>query len=188
MNVLLISLDKIRQMSDIDSNISDDMLQRTLIEVQDMMLRPVIGRPLLNTVYTAVGAGNVSDLHKDLIENRLQKLICAGIEYRIIFKLNFQLLNKGVTKQKGKNDETLSKEEITRLQKEKLEKFNFYATDLRKYLLYHSTEFPEYFYVDPDTGVVDSQGGEPFFGIHMPDEVFESGKGDLESLYWRNIE
>ena len=118
MKVLLIHNDKIRAESIIERNTDDKILSKVLHSVQEIQLKPILGKDLFETVCTAVIAKIADSAYmfeepiKELLENYIQPFLINATVAEFIVINNYKITNKGVQKMNDNSSNSITANEI----------------------------------------------------------------------------
>lgn len=138
-NVLLISEKQIKEKSILEINIDSKILNRTIIDVQELQLKSILGTDLYNSVIDSVAsAANTSYVIPDNIKELLKDYITPFLIYAVIVDIiisnNYKLTNKGVLKLNDNNASNLTSDELEYQKNYADNKANAYKQRLIQYL------------------------------------------------------
>ena len=111
-NILLISEDKVKTLSNLDANVFGKWLLPSIREAQDINLQQIIGSCLYNYILTLVETGEIADdanaKYKDLLDNEITDFLIYQSLVNVIPKININLANFGVAISNDEHIQTLS--------------------------------------------------------------------------------
>lgn len=144
--VLLTSEKFIKNTTNISDNIEGKYLLSAIREAQDIRLKSILGSALLAKLKDVVGnkAVNASEniQYKVLIEQCQYYLAYQAIA-ELPMKISYKLTNLGAVRTTDDKVQSVSFEEITKMQYYYQSKADFYAHELQSFLLRHSSDYPE---------------------------------------------
>jgi len=100
--VLLISEKKIKDQSLIQLNVESKVLSRTILDSQNIYLRPILGETLFDSVLNEVYLTSTDSSHtmdadiKTLLEDYIQPYLCHAVLQDVVINLHYKITNKGV--------------------------------------------------------------------------------------------
>lgn len=140
-NVLMISANEIKNLTQINYNVSDDYISAVVNDVQEVYLQEIIGTPLflrlkelIRNTYNKV-EDNLNDeinaKYNDFYQNFVKNYLKEKVEVELLVNINFKIRNMGVVKS---SDKSVSGDELSRIIRSKETSVNHWATMLSKYL------------------------------------------------------
>ena len=94
-NVLLISVDKLKNNSYIDLNVDDKKIRVAIEFIQDLIIKDCLGISLFNTLTDLIENGEVKGTWKDLLENYIHPIFYYGVVAELIIPLSYKNRNIG---------------------------------------------------------------------------------------------
>jgi hypothetical protein len=100
--VLLVSEKKIKDQSLIQLNVESKVLGRTILDSQNIYLRPILGETLFDSVLDEVYKTSTDDTHtmdsniKTLLEDYIQPYLIHAVMQDVVINLHYKITNKGV--------------------------------------------------------------------------------------------
>jgi len=155
-NILLISVDILKQRTQIHGNIDEKLLYADIKVAQDMYVVPLLGTALFNRLQADVNADTLSGDYKTLLDNYLIDCLIWYTLAESPETMSYQLTNKGVVRKQGDNTQLPTMAEIISLADTYRKRAEFYANRCRLYLEQNApTKFPEY--LNPGSGIDDKR-------------------------------
>jgi hypothetical protein len=142
--VLYITAQEIRDRTSLDSNVSDDKINNTMILVQDMILEPLLGSIMLDVINDQVIADTLEDKYKTLLDHHVRKLLLSAVQHKIVTVLIYRFNNTGTSKSDIDKEQILSVKEIKELRSEMSEYIGTYGERLTKFLRANLDTYPLY--------------------------------------------
>lgn len=146
-NILLISEDKVKTLSNLDANVFGKWLLPSIREAQDINLQQIIGSCLYNYILTLVETGEIADdanaKYKDLLDNEITDFLIYQSLVNVIPKININLANFGVAISNDEHIQTLSQGNVDLVRGYYQGIADVYQKRLQNYLLNNCIYFPE---------------------------------------------
>lgn len=155
LNVLIMSVDMLKQRTGIHSNTDAKLLYPEIKVAEDMYIHPILGTSLydkiindINVSGTPLGADYIT-LVNNYVLDTLQNYVLSSLPMAI----PFQFWNKGIVRKVGEDTELPTMSELVDISNFYKQRAEFYANRLMKYLQQTSTStvLPEY--LQPGTGI-----------------------------------
>ena len=155
-NILLISVDMLKQRTQMHGNIDEKMLYADIKIAQDMYIFPMLGTALFNRLQADVDACALNGDYKTLLDEYLVDCLVWYTLAESPATMSYQLTNKGVVRKQGDNTQLPSMAEIISIASTYRKRAEFYANRCRLYLEQNAgVKFPEY--LNPGAGIDDKR-------------------------------
>lgn len=146
-DVLLISEDYVKSESMLDSNTSGKFLLTAIKLSQDVELRSIIGKCLLEKLQTLIFDKEIEDLeniqYKDLLDIYIQPFLLYQVLSEIIIPVSYKMSNFGLMRADDEKDYAVNNAEINLIREYYTNKANVYKKRLQTYLCSNKELFPE---------------------------------------------
>ena len=147
-DVLLISWTKVKQYTDINDSVDPDLIKNNIRTAQDIQLRRVIGTLLYQKLLTLVETNTMSDsenaAYKTLLDTYIQDMLLYASYYEILESIYIRAKNNGLlTPTGGENSVEVDRNKYEMKRTSIMNKFEYYADRLSKYLVETQADFPE---------------------------------------------
>lgn len=146
MEVLLISPNFVRSVSNIDSNTQDKFINTSIHESQDVDLQEVIGSNLLAKLKFLVENNTITEpeniIYKKILDNSKYFLTYSVIA-RLCVISSFKIANVGVNVTYDENIQPVEFNNIFKLEQYYKNKADFYKKKLQAFLVHNSSSIPE---------------------------------------------
>jgi len=141
---LFISEAKVRGFSDINESLDDKLITNAIREAQDIVIQPIIGTILYNTLTTKIDNSSLSGSYQSLVDDYVQPALLYASLYNITENTFIRTRNNGLlTPNGGENSNSVDKQ-IYDVKRQSIEnKKQFYCDMLSRYISQNSNEFPE---------------------------------------------
>jgi hypothetical protein len=145
-NVLLISVDILKDRTGIHTNIDEKLLYPEIKVAQDMYIHPILGTALYNKIINEVDAGTIGGDYQDLLDDYIIDCLIYYVLAGLPQALSYQYWNKGVVRKQGTDTELPSMSELIDISEKYRIRAEWYAERLNKYLKQYADEnfLPEY--------------------------------------------
>ncbi len=153
-NILLISVDMLKQRTQIHGNIDEKLLYADIKVAQDMYIFPLLGTALYKKLQSDISSNTLIDPYKTLMDDYLVDCLIWFTLSESPETMSYQITNKGVVRKQGDNTQLPTMSEIMSLADTYKKRAEFYANRCRLYLQQNAaTKFPEY--LNPGAGIDD---------------------------------
>ena len=143
-NTLLISEAKVRAYSDINESLDDALIVNAVREAQDMVIQPIIGTKLYNTIIEKIDNSSVSGSYQTLLDDYIQPALVYSSLYNITENIYVRSRNNGLlTPTGGENSVNVDKNMYDTKRQSIFNKQQFYSDQLSRYLNEKYNLFPE---------------------------------------------
>ena len=151
-NILLISVDMLKDRSNIHGNIDEKLLYADIKVAQDMHIYPLLGTALYNRIQDDIANSTLAGDYKILMDDYLIDCLVWYTLSESPETISYQITNKGVVRKQGDYTQLPSMSEIVSLADTYKKRAEFYANRARLYLQQNApAKFPEY--LNPGTGI-----------------------------------
>jgi len=140
--ILLISVEKLKQLTDINENIEDKILETNIYDAQKLQVETILGTKLYN--YYTTNYENIQEPFLSLYNNYIFDAILNWSKYYSLNSLFFKLSNTGII---NKNNEYSTNVDLTSykyLITQQETRAKYYSKRLEDYLCANSSVFSEY--------------------------------------------
>lgn len=146
-DVLFISEDYIKSESMLDDNTSGKFLLTAIKLAQDVELRSVIGKCLLESLQTKIFERHIDDLenldYKDLLDVYIQPFLLYQVLSEVIIPISYKMSNFGLMMSSDEKDYAVDNKQINLVKEYYMNKANVYKKRLQTYLCSNKDKFPE---------------------------------------------
>ena len=137
-----ISIEVIKDQSVINENVDSKLLQPTLIMVQDIYLKQVIGKDLYAELITQVNAESVTALNTTLLTDYIQPYLINKVVSELVIDVNYKIKNKALMVGSSDNAQPLDNTGMSIIQTKYRNIAENYRVNLVDYLIDNSTDYP----------------------------------------------
>lgn len=145
--IYLISTDFLKKNTPINDNVGDFLLNRAILDAQNINLQQVLGTVLFRKIISMVADGTIgneeNNKYKTLLDDYCQPLVLTYAFVYAIPSIRFKLMNVGVVNQSSDNSTPTDTKELQLVIDDAKNKAEYYATLLSDYLKAHLKDFPE---------------------------------------------
>lgn len=146
-DVLFISEDYIKSESMLDDNTSGKFLLTAIKLSQDVELRSIIGKCLLETLQQKIFDREMEDIeniqYKDLLDIYIQPFLLYQVLSEIIIPVSYKMSNFGLMRADDEKDYSVNNGEVNLVRQYYTDKANVYKKRLQNYLCKNKSLFPE---------------------------------------------
>lgn len=147
MNILLISEDIIKSITNLNDNVSGDYLLPSIQLAQDVELEETIGTPLLTKLQSLVYNNEIkseSNAHyKKLLDKYIQPFLCYATIAQITIPLAFKISNAGILRTEDEKMYNVTANEVDKVKYHYKHIADTYKYRLQRYLIANYNQYPE---------------------------------------------
>jgi hypothetical protein len=150
-NILLISVDILKERTDIHGNVDPKLIYPHIKYVQDAFIKPILGTALFDKLQSLISAESIGDGgyadYKLLLDEYLIDTIIWYVKSELQVDISFQTWNKGVVRKQGESTEMPTMSELIDLAGRYKNKGEYYANRMKLFLIDQSSrnqKYPEY--------------------------------------------
>ena len=141
---LLISEAKIRAFSDVNESVDDSLMVNAIREAQDIVMQPIMGTKLYNTLIEKIDNNSLSGSYQTLVDDYIQPALIYASLYNITENVYVRTRNNGLlTPTGGENSVNVDKTMYDTKRQSISNKQQFYSDQLSRYLNEKYNLFPE---------------------------------------------
>jgi len=141
---LLISEAKVRAFSDINESVDDSLMVNAIREAQDIVMQPIMGTILYNTLIEKIDNNSLSGSYQTLVDDYIQPALIYASLYNITENVYVRTRNNGLlTPTGGENSVNVDKTMYDTKRQSIFNKQQFYSDQLSRYLNEKYNLFPE---------------------------------------------
>lgn len=150
-NVLLISVEILKERTDIHGNVDPKLIYPHIKYVQDAFVKPILGTALFDKLQSLIDDGTITDAgnadYKLLLDEYLIDTLIWYVKSELQVDISFQTWNKGVVRKQGENTEMPTMSELLDLAGRYKNKAEYYANRMKLFIIDQSSrsqKYPEY--------------------------------------------
>ena len=164
---LLISEQRVKQLTNLDNNVRVEEITPFVIQAQDIMLQNRIGTKLYDRLKQGVIDDDLNANEQELLNNYAGPALAHYAVYLMLPGLKYKLVDKGVLSGASEETTQTSLEELNYLRQSVKDVAEFYEQRMYEYLCDNSTDFPQY-NSPGDQGMFPSTDSPYFSGLVIP--------------------
>jgi len=149
-NVLFISTAKLKAVTAIHENVTEDDLMPFVLQAQDIYIQELLGTSFYNSLKAAVVGSTLTTAEETLLDNYLSPTLANYSLYLALPSLNYKIKNKAVLNPSSEESLNTGLDEIKYLRQSVSDTAQFYAQRTIEYLKANDHEFPDYTNPDAD--------------------------------------
>ena len=152
-NVILVGTGEVKNLTIVNSNVSDEFVSYAIRDTQNINLQGVIGTALFDKIKELVynkikGLSNSIDelenaAYNDLLEDFIKPYVIHKSVVNVLVPISYKIRNAGAVKTSDTNISNVDISEVKYLMNYYEEQANFYETRLSKFLCTYHKSFPE---------------------------------------------
>jgi hypothetical protein len=147
-NILLISVDILKERTDIHGNVDPKLIYPHIKYVQDAFIKPILGTALFDKLQTLIDAGTITDVanadYKLLLDEYLIDTIIWYVKSELQVDISFQTWNKGVVRKQGENTEMPTMSELIDLAGRYKNKAEYYGNRMKLFIIDQNSRNQKY--------------------------------------------
>lgn len=141
---LLISEQKLKQYTPMDSNVEMEEIRPFIIQAQDLKLQSLLGTNFMQDLMAKVDSDSLNEKETELIKYYIQPLLANYTLYLALPNLAYKIHNKAIVQPTSEESTSVSLDIIKYLRDAYKNNSDFYVDRLTDYLCDYSNDFPLY--------------------------------------------
>lgn len=142
--VLFISNTILKDLYVLDTNIDDKILNSCIYNAQTYYIYRLLGTRLYQRVWNEIDTNSISTAIKTLLDNYIEQCLTHYAMSELYKHLSFRLTNKGVVQKDSEQSTKVDYETLNNLRDEEINKGNYFARNMIRYLVANNSLYPEY--------------------------------------------
>lgn len=185
-NLLLVSPEKIKDFTQVNSNVSEEILLPEVLVAQQIGLQTLLGTKFYQYILNVVQTSSYSPAEKTLIDDYIQPYLLFRAYYEVLPAIFMRVMNKTIVVGNTEQGSAISTKDLTYLRNIAMERYQFYSQRLMDYIINNQGDYPLYFEWTSTDGMKPST--ENYFGgIHIPPGSPRKIPSFNKYNYYRNI-
>ena len=144
MTALFVTINDIKKFTSLNGNIDDDKLLHFVKIAQDIHICNYLGTRLYKRFQNDIINNTLVSPYTTLLSDYIKPMLIHFAMVEILPFIAYNISNKGVTKLKGENSDTVSSEELKILIEKEQQIATNYVKKFIDYMNAHLSSFPEY--------------------------------------------
>lgn len=142
--VYFISVNEIKQMGFVNTNVNEDVIGTTLVRVQDIMLKSVLGRPFYQRLREGIINNDLTPNEVTLIDDYIKPFLVPAVEFECIPHIEMEIRAKTVGTTNDATYSTVTESQSLKLEDRLQQYSRHYKEELKCYLRENAKLFPKY--------------------------------------------
>lgn len=139
-----IETDRLKEFSVISENLDSKLLEPTIINVQELSLKKLIGKDLYAELVSEVNAGVVSALNQTLLNDYIEPYLINKVIAESVIDLTYKLRNKAIMTTSSDFGQVANLTDLSKVQGKYNGIAEGYKIALNDYLCENSSDYPLY--------------------------------------------
>lgn len=170
---ILISEQRVKQITNLDDNVRVDEITPFIIQSQDLYLQDTLGTKFFTRLKDGVVAGDLNADEKTLLNDYVAPMLANYALYLMLPGLKYKLVEKGILSGQSEETGVTSLDELKYLRQTLLDTASFYDKRLRQYLCdVTSGTYPQY--TSPGTDGMMPNHQTPYFSGLVTPKYYKS--------------
>lgn len=142
--ILFISNNMMKSLYVLDTNIDDKILNTCIFNAQEYFILRLLGTRLYQRVWNEIDTNVISTDVRTLLDEHIAKCLPHYSMSELYKHLSFRLTNKGTVQKESEKSNAVEYNTLNKLRQEEIERGNFFAEQMVRYILANTSLFPEY--------------------------------------------
>ena len=167
-NIYLVTSQEVAENTPMGGNVDPDKYRFIILDVQVMVLEPVLGTALYDKILSDFDGGTLAGVYLTMFNDYIKQVMWHSVfaDYTKIGA--YWVNNGGIYKHLSENSESVNKEEVDYLVKTQQSKADTYIDRLDRYLCDQSSNIPEYKDAqDNDYDIIPKRGINTIGGLYF---------------------
>jgi hypothetical protein len=164
-NVLLISENKLKNFTDIDSNVSSAVLLPFIGVVQQTKLEYIVGRKYYVELLNQVQNNNLTTINNNFLQFFCQPMLIWAAYAEALPSVFMRIKNNGIV---TGAEQSITIKEMEYMQTRADDRSQFFERRMIEEIIYNSSNYPSVFNYTSTDGMRPHLGKNYFSGVHLP--------------------
>jgi len=139
-----IEIDRLKEFSVISENLDNKLLEPTLIAVQDLYLRDVLGADLYAELITQINADTTTVLNQTLLNDYIEPYLINKVISESVIDITYKLRNKAIQTTNSDFGQVANLTDLSKVQGQYNNRAEGYRKLLQDYLCDNGSDYPLY--------------------------------------------
>ena len=180
-DVMLISPSTVKQVTGIDNNIEDDLIESAIMVAQDIFLQARIGTNIIQELQRQVYENTLTTDYKYLLDNYITQPLAFNVAGDLMLPQSFKLKQKGVVQQSDEKIITVGLRDIQVIMEYYENKAEFYVQRLIDFLISNNPIYPQFLVARDCSDMIGKASG-----YQTGCNIFLKGDEKRNPDYWFN--
>ena len=163
--VLLVSEQRMKQWTSLDSNIRIDVLTPSIIQAQDIYIQDTLGTPFYRRLKAGVIANDLNTNESTFLKDFVGPCLIQYSLYLLLPNLKYKMVEKGILNGASEETGATTLDEMKYLRDQAMDMAMFYNNRMLEYLQDNPGMFPLYQNPTPSDGMTPNKQNPYFSGL-----------------------
>jgi hypothetical protein len=163
--VLLVSEQRMKQWTNLDSNIRIDILTPSILQAQDLYIQDTLGTPFYKRLKEGVVANDLTTNESEFLKDYIGPCLMQYALYMLMPSLKYKMVEKGILNGVSEETQPTTLDEMQWLRQNTLDTAEFYNKRMLEYLKDNPGMFTLYTNPTPSDGMSPNKSNPYFSGI-----------------------
>tara|TARA_R110000782_G_scaffold89547_1_gene172226 strand:- start:278 stop:865 length:588 start_codon:yes stop_codon:yes gene_type:complete len=163
--VLLVSEQRMKQWTSLDSNIRIDVLTPSIIQAQDLYIQDTLGTPFYRRLKEGVQANDLTTNESAFLKDLVGPCLIQYSLYLLLPSLKYKMVEKGILNGTSEETQPTTLDEMKYLREGALDTAQFYNQRMLEYLIDNPGMFALYNNPTPSDGMNPNKRNTYFSGL-----------------------
>jgi hypothetical protein len=165
--VLLVSPEKIKQFTQVNVNVSEEILLPEVVVSQQIGLQTLLGTKFYDHILDVIQNATYTAAEKTLVDDYIQPYLLFRAYFELLPAIYMRVMNKTIAVGNTEQGSPISTKDLTYLRSIAQDRYQFYSQRLMDYIKNNQAAYPLYYQYTSTDGMRPSR--ENYFGgIHLP--------------------
>lgn len=141
--ILLTNTYRLKKRTQLQENISDDLLNPCILRAQEMYIQPTLGTALYNKIMNEAGAKTLSGIYKTLLDDYITPCLIEYSYYECLPYVLLKMNNKSITRDNSSYSQAGGLDDLKYIRQNILNACQFYKERMIGYLKENYNNIPE---------------------------------------------
>lgn len=144
MTPLFIEASRLKTFSVVSENLDNKLLEPTIISVQDLYLRDILGKDLYDELITQINANTVTSLNQTLLNDYIEPYLINKVISESVIDLTYKLRNKAIMTTNSDFGQVANLTDLSKVQGQYNNRAEGYRNLLETYMCDNGSDYPLY--------------------------------------------
>lgn len=139
---LFIKIEVLKELSVINGNVDTELLEPTLVVVQDTYIKSILGRKFYKAICEQINNDNVSTENATLINDYILNVLINKVVSELYVDLQYKLRNKAIMTGTSEQAQPVDNDGLSQISRKYSNIAESYKAELLEFLCENSTDYP----------------------------------------------
>lgn len=172
-NILMVSEVTLKNFTDIDNNISSEVILPFVTVSQQKYIEYIIGGRYYQHLLQAIKNNNLTTIDANFLNYFCVPLIIWGAYLEALPSIYMRIKANGIV---NGSEKTIGYNEMVWMKQQAQDRMEFFRQRMIEEVIWNSNNYPLVYNISPNFGMLPHLGQNAFYGVHLPNGRLDAGQ------------